>query len=118
MAEGIRRRVLHHTINNDGGYLSQACSAAEILASLYGAVLNLASVEKPLIPEKFRGVPGPENKDYKNGSFFHGVKSRNMIDSSSLRRSIHWFFMQLSLKRGAWMNRGWRNSIKTAALLR
>ncbi len=75
MAEGIRRRVLHHTINNDGGYLSQACSAAEILASLYGKILNLGPVEKPLLPEKFRGVPGPGNKDYINGSFFHGEKS-------------------------------------------
>ncbi len=75
MAEGIRRRVLHHTINNDGGYLSQACSSAEILASLYGKILNLEPAKKSLLPEKFRGVPGPYNKEYRNGSLFHGVKS-------------------------------------------
>lgn len=75
MAEGIRRRVLHHTINNDGGYLSQACSSAEILASLYGRVLNLAPLPAPQVPDRFRGVPGPGNKDYRNGSFFHGEKS-------------------------------------------
>ena len=75
MAEGIRSRVLHHTINNDGGYLSQACSAAEILASLYGRILNLEPAAKPLLPAKFNGVPGLGNKDYKNGSFFHGAKS-------------------------------------------
>ncbi len=75
MAEGIRRRVLHHTINNDGGYLSQACSSAEILSSLYGRILNLEPAAKPFLPAKFNGVPGPGNKDYKNGSFFHGAKS-------------------------------------------
>ncbi len=75
MAEGIRRRVLQHTVNNDGGYLSQACSSAEILASLYGRVLNLEPITSPLMPGKFRGVPGPGNKDYRNGSFFHGAKS-------------------------------------------
>ena len=75
MAAGIRTRVLEHTINNDGGYLSQACSSAEILASLYGKVLELGPVERPLVPDKFPGVPGPGNSLYRNGSFFHGQKS-------------------------------------------
>lgn len=35
VAQGIRRRVLDFTIRNNGGYLSQACSSAEILATLY-----------------------------------------------------------------------------------
>ena len=34
VAHAVRRRVLDHTIKNNGGYLSQACSAAEILATL------------------------------------------------------------------------------------
>ena len=34
-ADGIRLRVLDHTLNRRGGYLSQACSSAEIIASLY-----------------------------------------------------------------------------------
>ena len=75
MARGIRTRVLEHTISNDGGYLSQACSSAEILASLYGRILNLGPVEHPLAPDKFPGVPGPANLSYRNGSFFHGEKS-------------------------------------------
>ncbi len=29
IALGIRRRVFFHTMKNNGGYLSQACSAAE-----------------------------------------------------------------------------------------
>ncbi len=75
MAAGIRRRVLEHTISNNGGYLSQACSSAEILASLYGGMLKLEELKKPITPENFSGVPGPENRDYKNGSYFHGKKS-------------------------------------------
>ena len=75
MARGIRTRVLEHTIENNGGYLSQACSSAEILASLYGRILNLGKLDRPKLPEYFSGVPGPENKNYQNGSSFHGVKS-------------------------------------------
>lgn len=33
VAARVRRRVLDHTLNNNGGYLSQACSAAETLAA-------------------------------------------------------------------------------------
>ncbi len=75
MAHGIRTRVLEHTINNDGGYLSQACSSAEILASLYGRILNLGEIAVPKLPEKFSGVPGPDNKSYQNGSSFNGERS-------------------------------------------
>ncbi len=75
MSQGIRTRVLEHTLNNDGGYLSQACSSAEILASLYGGILNLGRVDIPKLPEKFQGVPGPENKFYQNGSSFNGERS-------------------------------------------
>lgn len=35
IAQNIRRRVLDYVIRNNGGYLSQACSSAEILATLY-----------------------------------------------------------------------------------
>ena len=38
MARAVRRRVLEHTLRENGGYLSQACSSAEILATLYTAV--------------------------------------------------------------------------------
>jgi transketolase len=39
VARGIRRRVFEHSIRNNGGYLSQACSAAEQLAFLYNEAL-------------------------------------------------------------------------------
>jgi len=75
MARGIRSRVLEHTINNNGGYLSQACSSAEILASLYGRILKIEDAGIPELPGRFNGVPGPENKNYRNGSSFNGEKS-------------------------------------------
>jgi transketolase len=56
-AGGIRRRVLAHTIAQNGGYISQACSAAEIFATLYGRVLKLSPLDQPLIPGKFQGTP-------------------------------------------------------------
>ena len=72
VAAGIRRRVLEHTIRNNGGYLSQACSSAEILATLYVKVMDLGTIETPLVPRPFPGVPGPDNPDYFTGASFNG----------------------------------------------
>jgi transketolase len=71
-ANGIRKRVLIHTLKNSGGYLSQACSSAEALAALYTKIMNLGPVTKPIIPRPFPGVPGPLNKDYFTGGEFNG----------------------------------------------
>jgi transketolase len=71
-ASGIRRRVLEHTINNNGGYLSQACSSADTLACLYTKIMNLGAVRVPLVPKPFPGVPGPYNNDYFTGGEFNG----------------------------------------------
>jgi transketolase len=72
VAAGIRRRVLEHTIKNKGGYLSQACSSAEILATLYVKVMNLGKIDVPLVPQPFPGVPGPDNPHYFTGASFNG----------------------------------------------
>lgn len=82
MADGIRERVLAHTLKNNGGYMSQACSAAELLATLYGAILSLAPLDKPLAPSLFSGVPARSDKDildsskinFETGARFHGEK--------------------------------------------
>lgn len=50
VARGIRKRVFLHTLENNGGYLSQACSAAEIFATLYTRVMKLGESKAPLIP--------------------------------------------------------------------
>ena len=72
MAAGIRRRVLEHVLKHDGGYLSQALSAAETLAALYGSVLKLAPAEGELLPRPFAGVPGSVGTDHSTGGRFNG----------------------------------------------
>lgn len=73
IASSIRLRVFEHVLRNNGGYLSQALSSAEIFAMLYGEVLRLGPVEGPAVPEAFRGVPGPQNPDYTSGGRFNGA---------------------------------------------
>jgi transketolase len=72
VAHGIRRRVLEHTINNNGGYLSQACSSAELLATLYTKVMRLGPSQAPLVPPPFGGVPGSNNAQYTTGAAYNG----------------------------------------------
>ncbi len=74
VAYGIRRRVLEHTVINNGGYLSQACSAAEILAIMYIRIMNLGKTEEPLVPPLFAGVPGQKNPNSFTGAIFNGPK--------------------------------------------
>ncbi|TQO20686.1 transketolase [Rhodoglobus vestalii] len=75
IAAGIRRRVLEHTLTNNGGYMSQACSAAELLGCLYGGMVDLAPLPAPLIPPAFPGTPGPNGINRRSGADFHGPTS-------------------------------------------
>lgn len=72
VALGIRRRVFEHTIRNNGGYLSQACSAAEQLAWLYNEELSLGAPTLPMVPKLFAGVPSASNPDYHTGAGYNG----------------------------------------------
>lgn len=72
IALGIRRRVFEHAMRNNGGYLSQACSAAEQLAWLYNEELNLGAPTLPMIPKPFEGVPHANNPDYYTGAGYNG----------------------------------------------
>ncbi len=72
VAAGIRRRVLDHTLRNNGGYLSQACSAAEALATLYVRLMRLGPSEGPAVPPPFPGPPGPDNPAYFTGAAYNG----------------------------------------------
>jgi transketolase len=75
VALGIRRRVFEHSMRNNGGYLSQACSAGEQLAWLYNEALNLGQPTLPMIPKPFEGVPSPSNPDYHTGAGYNGPAS-------------------------------------------
>ncbi|TDL79875.1 transketolase [Palleronia sediminis] len=72
VALGIRRRVFEHAMRNNGGYLSQACSAAEQLAWLYNEELRLGEPTLPAIPAPFGGVPSADNPDYHTGAGYNG----------------------------------------------
>ncbi len=78
VALGIRRRVLAHTLSNNGGYLSQACSSAEILAVLYTKVMQLAPSQAPLVPEPFPGVPAHDNPHSFTGADYNGEKAPHL----------------------------------------
>ncbi|MCU0285267.1 MAG: transketolase, partial [Acidobacteria bacterium] len=75
VAAGIRWRALDFTIKNNGGYLSQACSSAEIFAVLYTKAMNLGPSQAPMIPPPFTGVPGPNNIHYVTGVGYNGPKA-------------------------------------------
>lgn len=75
IALGIRRRVFEHAMRNDGGYLSQACSAAEQLAWLYHEELHLGPPTLPMIPPPFGGVPSAANPGYVTGAGYNGPAS-------------------------------------------
>ncbi|MEI6406574.1 MAG: 1-deoxy-D-xylulose-5-phosphate synthase N-terminal domain-containing protein [Actinomycetes bacterium] len=78
VAHGIRRRVLQHTISNNGGYMSQACSAAELLSSLYVGILKFSAVGQPIDPPSFIGVPAVGPHTYQTGAQFHGEKRADL----------------------------------------
>lgn len=74
-ADNIRMSVFGHVMGNNGGYLSQACSSAEMLAMLYMKIMNLGESQAPLVPQPFAGVPGPNNPDFFNGGAYNGPLS-------------------------------------------
>ncbi len=72
VAGGIRRRVLAHVLDQGGGYMSQACSSAETLATLYTRVLRLGPADAPPVPPPFSGVPSADNPDPWRGGRYNG----------------------------------------------
>ncbi|MEI3598653.1 hypothetical protein SPD79_09900 [Oceanobacillus sp. SE10311] len=75
IANGIRKRVLGITIERDGSYLSQACSSAEILATLYTKILKLNESTAPKIPPAFTNVPGKNKGNDISGKNYNGKGS-------------------------------------------
>lgn len=68
----IRARVIDLTLQQNGCYLSQALSCADILASLYGKILRFSDLPAPLLSEPFSGVPGTPGGGSPSGGRFHG----------------------------------------------
>jgi transketolase len=72
VARGVRRRVLEHTLAANGGYLSQACSSAELLATLYTRIMHLGASTAPPVPRPFPGTPRQDNPGYFTGASYNG----------------------------------------------
>ena len=75
IARNIRLRVLDHVLKNNGGYMSQACSSAEMFATLYTKVMKLGPSVAPIFPPPFPGVPSGANQKYFTGANYNGAKS-------------------------------------------
>lgn len=73
VATQIRKQILGVALQTGGCYLAQACSSAEIIASLYTKVMNLGPSVGNWEPIPFPGVPGPDNMDYQRGSAYNGA---------------------------------------------
>lgn len=78
IADNVRMRVFEHVLENNGGYLSQACSSAETLATLYTRIMKLGESEAPLTPQPFSGVPGADNPDFFNGGAYNGPQAPHL----------------------------------------
>ncbi len=78
VADSIRLRVLDHVLRHKGGYMSQACSSAETLATLYMRIMKLGESESPMIPPPFAGVPSKDNPNYFTGAGYNGAKAPHL----------------------------------------
>ncbi len=68
----IRSRVLDHTVRNGGGYLSQACSSAEIFATLYSGLMRLGPSTGPPEAAPFDATPGERSAVRLLGASYNG----------------------------------------------
>jgi transketolase len=73
VAAGIRRRALDVAVRHKGGYLTQACCSAEILATLYVRAMHLGPPRAPLAPRLFTGVPGKAGDKEVWGGGYNGA---------------------------------------------
>lgn len=72
-ANSIRKQILKVALDKGGCYLAQACSSAEMVASLYMEIMDLGPSVGEWEPIPFPGVPGPNNMDYQRGSSYNGA---------------------------------------------
>lgn len=72
-AKEIRKQILKIALERGGCYLAQACSSAEIVATLYIEVMNLGPSQGAWRPVPFPGVPGPGNMNYQKGALYNGL---------------------------------------------
>lgn len=77
-ALGMRRRAFEHTVKQQGGYLSQVCSSAELLSTLYLRVFQFEESEAPMSPRPFPGLPSTRRDRARIGGSYHGPKAPHL----------------------------------------
>lgn len=75
VAHGVRRRALELTLKNNGCYLSQALSSADILATFYVKALRLGPSAGEHIPSGFPGPPGHNGVGRGQGDAYNGAST-------------------------------------------
>ncbi len=75
VAHGVRCRVLQLTLRNNGCYLSQTLSSADLLATLYTRSLNLGPSEGEFVPLENLGPPGKNGVKPGHGRAYNGPRS-------------------------------------------
>lgn len=76
MAAGIRQRVLEYTLTDKkGGYLSQACSSAEILSTLYTCLMTLGESKGDLVPAPLPYDPKALHQETTTGGIYYGERA-------------------------------------------
>lgn len=78
IALGIRRRAFEHTVKHQGGYLSQACALAEVLATLYVKSLQIDESNSPFNPRPFPGHPRTQNEVRRTGIEYYGLSAPHL----------------------------------------
>ncbi|QNE46182.1 transketolase [Glaciihabitans sp. INWT7] len=77
-AQNVRRRGSEVCIANNGGYLVQVCSSAEILVTLFSRLMDLGPSSGPMVPAQFEGVPRP-GEPALIGSIYSGNRDRFLL---------------------------------------
>ncbi len=73
----IRKRILGIALKSGGCYLTQACSSADLVATLYLKILNLGPSLGNRDAILFPGVPSKNNMDYQRGAAYNGYDYKN-----------------------------------------
>ena len=71
-ATKVRKHILQLAIERGGCYLTQACSSAEMVTTLYMNILNFGPSLGNPDAQPFPGVPSPTNMDYPKGALYNG----------------------------------------------
>ena len=78
VAHEVRKRVLGLTIKNNGCYLSQTLSSADLLATLYTKSLNLGVSQGAFLPGPNPGTPGHNGVQAGHGAAYNGPRNADL----------------------------------------